>query len=322
MLIFVILIWLEENMESSAAISSTTYLPGPEKGFSATKFGLVALAVAGVACGAFFVWPPAMVGLIVVAGWFAWSAIIVLLNRHVNESSPLATPIQRLHAFAMEIYGVMLCVLFFPMTFFECSHRPQKEAKGPPILLVNGWASFGATWYPLRKRLEKQGFDRMYSMNVGSGKSIVTYAEELQKKATEIANESGRSDLTLICHSKGGLVGAYFASHLAKEKNVKVITIGSPFKGTPLGHLRAGFDVAEMRSDSDFTRGLREAMKTSGKQFYHIASEADLVVSKESALVGEDKGNHYVVKDIGHLSLIFSSRVATKIATWLKASPQ
>ncbi len=294
--------------------------PTQESGFSALKYLGVALTISAIGAGILLVNSPAAIALFAVASWYLWSAAIIVINRAATDTC-LATPIHRIYAMAMEVNSGIAAAALFPATCFSAYHNPQGDPNGRPILLVNGYLSFGSTWHYLRKELVKAELGPIYTMNIGSGRSIVTYAEQVQEKVAEIQQETGRKDLILIGHSKGGLVSSYYATHLATPETTisDVITIGSPLAGTPLACIGPGYDAQEMRSDSEFHRELRNKIEDFPLiRFSHIASESDEVVPLSSALLGEDSSRQFVLKDMGHLGLVFSSRVADRISTWLK----
>lgn len=294
-----------------------------ETEFSSKKYITVALAIVAIAIVTIPFCYPVSITLIPFALWYLWSASIIELNRFA-EGTRLETPIHHLHAVAMEVNSGIAAATLFPQTLLNSYHAPKGAPNGRPILMVNGYLSFGSTWHYQRQRLVEAGFGPIYTTNVGTGKSIRTYAQELQKKVKTIQEETGRDDLILIGHSKGGLVSSYYATHFAESTKTKItdiVTIGSPLAGTPVAYLGPGYDANEMRSGSDFHQELREKIKQHPQiQFSHIASTADAFVPISSALLGEDKTRQFVLKDLGHLGLVFSSRVADQVCHFLKLS--
>lgn len=294
---------------------------GKERAFSSKKYIENANVVAFIAAIILPCCFSASMVLFAIASWQLSSAVIIVANQEA-EGTSLEKPIHRLHAMAMEVNSGIAAAAVFPLTFFKSHHAPQGGAGGRPILLINGYLSFGSTWHYQKQRLVKAGLGPIYTTNVGSGRSIKTYAKQIQEKVEQIQKETGRKDITLIGHSKGGLVSSYYATHLADKEKVKVadvITIGSPLAGTPLAYFGPGYDAYEMRSDSEFHESLRNKIQEHGEiRFSHIASEVDEVVPLSSALLGEDRSRQFVLKDMGHLSLVFSSRVADQICTWLE----
>lgn len=306
-------------------LNSTTVLPEitnqKEEGFPTFRYLIVALAAGAAAAAIFELCLPAAIAMMVVSGWYLWSATIIPLNRMAQGSS-IGPAIHHLHAMAMEVNSGIVSAALFPLTLFDRYHGPVGNPNGRPILMLNGYLSFGSTWHYQRQKLVDAGFGPIYTMNVGTGKSIKTYAKQVQQKVQEIQKETGRDDLDLVGHSKGGLVGSYFATHLSLETKTKVIhvvTIASPLKGTKVAHVGPGYDAGEMRMDSPFHAELRQKIQEHPEiRFFHIGSKADAVVPASSAVIGEDPSRQMVLEDMGHLGLVFSSRVADQVCTWLK----
>lgn len=309
-----------QNEKNSQKIfeKQITPIDPKEKAFSSDRYLAIAATIALIATLTLPLCFPVSIALFAVASWYLWSATVIQLNG-VCEGTYLEKQIQHLHAIAMEVNSGVTAALVFPLTLFKSHHAPQGNLKGQPILMVNGYLSFGSTWYYQKKKLTEAGLGPIYTMNVGTGKSIETYAKEVAEKVQEIQKETGKQQIALIGHSKGGLVSSYYATHLAtpETKVTDVITIGSPLAGTPIAYLGPGYDAYEMRSHSEFHKNLRDKIsKCSQTRFSQIASEADEIVPLSSALL---EGNHkqLIVKDMGHLGLVFSSRVAQQVCNWL-----
>jgi hypothetical protein len=310
-----------------ASIQLKTYIQAPppseERGLASSPYKYLAAAVVtgALAAGLFSVCLLAAAALAAISFWFLWSGSLILANR-AADGTKFEKPIHFLHSIAMEFNAMVVASWLFPLTLFHRYHNAKGNLSGRPILLVNGYLSFGSTWHYLRGNLAKAGFGPLYTMNIGVGRSIATYAHFVQEKVKEIQKETGRRDIVLIGHSKGGLVSSYFASCLADKIQAEVtdiITIGSPWAGTYAAKFALGLDACEMRSESKFHQELRDQVGANQSiRYFHIASETDRVVLHPSSLIGKDPSRQLLVKDTGHLGLVFSSRVASQICTWLK----
>lgn len=228
-----------------------------------------------------------------------------------------------LWATGSEIYAGAACALLLPWTFTNTYHQPSSDQiDGTPILLLNGYGGFGSTWEGHKKSLAKAGLGPIYTMNVPSLVSIKTNAKQVQAVVERIQRETGSKDLILIGHSKGGLVAAYYATVLANkgQANIeKVITLGSPFRGSPIAHLGIGKDAAEMRPGSDLLKDLQERIQTSTRPiFFHIGSTMDLVAPARSALLGNNSEHELCIDYIGHTGLLFDRMVTDKVIEWIK----
>lgn len=311
------------NLNRDIPLVAQPTLPA-EEAFSSKKYLAVAIVVAALAVAILPWCLPVSISLFSLSAWYLWSATIVVLNR-VADGTRLEKIIHRLHALATEVNSVVGSFFLYPYTFFQSFHAAKGNLKGRPILMVHGYVSFGAIWHDLREKMVEKGFGPIYTMNVGSGNSIKSYAKDIEARVEEIQKETGRKDLVLIGHSKGGLVSSYFATHADQTKTTvtDVITIGSPLAGTPMAHYGIGRDAYEMRPEHKFHDELRQKIKESAHiRFSHIASEQDDIVPFSSAFFSENRARHFAVKDMGHLGLVFSSRVADQVCTWLKPTAQ
>ncbi|MBI5272561.1 MAG: hypothetical protein HY861_01085 [Chlamydiia bacterium] len=292
---------------------------------SSVKNYLVATILAATFAAAFFfLFPPLGVVFTVISGWLFWTSATVLSSHALSDSNHLtAKAAHWIRATTLELNAGIAMAALLPLTFFDHFHQPQGSLEGRPILLVNGYLSFGSTWYYLRRKLVQARLGPVYTMNVGSFSSIEYYAREVGKKIAQIRDATGRSDISLVAHSKGGLVSAYYATRHAKKEGIRitdVITIGCPLAGTPVAKMGLGHDAAQMHPDHPFNVQLRNDMLAHPEiRFAHIASATDLIVSLDSALPAETAGSYRrIFHNLGHLGLVLSPRTAEQVCKWLK----
>ncbi len=246
--------------------------------------------------------------------------LVKLLNRFANSfPTPFKQIVFWLHAMAFESLAVLF---FFLLKICHWGKAKTSGSQGRPILLIHGYLQNGSNWIFFKPMLTNRNFGPIYTIDLKPHfGSIQEHAELVKKKAEEIAAESGRSDLTLIGHSMGGLVSALYAAKFAPPNTVTdVITIGSPIAGTHAAIIALGSNGREMRRNSEFTKMLQDAMEENQAiRFFHIGSKRDqIIIPNTSAWTGKDPEKEFAVEDLGHMSLLFSSRIADKIGTWLK----
>jgi hypothetical protein len=303
-------------------ISPSVYF---ESGFSCCKCIAVAALIAGVAAISFALKFSVTSLCTAIAVWCVFTATVIVLHR-VSEGTLVGRPIKHLYAVVMERNASLMATVLFPLTFFQKYHNATGFLTGRPILLINGFMSFASTWQYLRCRLSKEGLGPVYTMNIGSGRSIKTYAGYIKDRVLEIQKITGRKDIILVGHSKGGLVSSYFATHYAKEIDAKVtdvVVIGSPFKGTPFACVAAlAYDGSEMTPESSLLKELSQAIEKEKKniKFSYIGSECDGTVSIDSSIPDANADRKFKISDLGHVSLLFSSRVARQVCLWIKES--
>ena len=248
--------------------------------------------------------------------WFTWSAAISLLDAHASKT-PWERPVRWAHAITGEINALGALIALFPLTFSKTYLRPRGRPEGRPILLVHGFLSFASTWHYHRARLVEAGLGPVYCLNIGSFQSIAVYAEKMRAKVKEIERETGRSDLDLVGHSKGGLVSSYYTAHFAKRDGVQIkrlITLGSPLNGSPVAPYFPGYDAKEMSPGHPFLEKLQDAVNQFREtEVTHIGSLTDELVPLASSLPEKDKWPHRMIDGEGHIGILFSRAVAEEI---------
>lgn len=293
---------------------------------SSAKFLVASLVMAAAAAILFIPCFPLSMILSAISAWTLLTASLQAISYAFRKSDHSASVLlRRFHAIVLDVNGSIVSAALLILNRENKRPAPQltKKSQGKPILLLHGYLGHSSNLWYQKKRLLKEGFGPIYSMNLGSFSSIANYAKEVGEIAREIKQNTRSNRLQLVCHSKGGLVGAYYAVHLAKEDNIHVtdlVAIGSPFSGTPAAKIGRGIDAEEMRPESSFHANLREEItKHPEIRLFCIGSEADFIVPKDSALSGtRDPKRQKAFKDLGHMSLILSRKTADQVCAWLK----
>jgi triacylglycerol lipase len=237
--------------------------------------------------------------------------------------SPKLSVLRRLWGITREILATWGCAWMYLWGFLPTRVRPRR-AYSIPILLVHGFNHNRSAWFPLRARLRRAGFEAVYTLNLPRGNhAIAEHAEFVIQRAREIESALGIRELVLIGHSMGGLIACACAEqHAPVGKITHVITLGAPLHGTRMAVLAGARAAQEMRVDSPFTQELTRAISSNHWiQYFHLASWFDnIVIPATSALIGKRPGNERMFDDMGHLTLLFSRRVASQVIAWLRAS--
>jgi triacylglycerol lipase len=258
-----------------------------------------------------------------VSGLFAFFSLLKLVNGFASWFP------RRIEVFLHWIYAMpfeLLALIAVPMMrilrFSKTFQKPVGNLQGRPILLIHGYCNDGSAWSYLKHRLAKESIGPIYTIDLSFPfRSIYEYALEVKEKAAQIRNETNRTDLVLIGHSMGGLVSSLYTTDFAPPETVTdVITIGSPLGGTHVAKIGIGPNAKEMECSSEFISQLHvKIAKERFSRFYHIATNTDqLVIPCRSALLKNNPSREFLFEDIGHASLLFSPRVGSLIACWLK----
>ncbi len=226
-------------------------------------------------------------------------------------------------SFVIEFLCLIVYCITFPFRYWEFQTKiPATDIKAPPILLIHGYLHHQVAWFWFIRLLrKKQPVGPIYMINLFPAfSSIAKLAEQVKEKVEAIQSETDASQVILIGHSMGGLVASYFCEYLAKPKQVaRIITLGSPFKGTWSAALAYGQNGREMAPQSPFLVELLDKIHHTAVPYFSVASKIDnLVIPWQSALINEDIPNHNLIfEDYGHLRLLFSPVVVNQIVEWI-----
>lgn len=159
-----------------------------------------------------------------------------------------------------------------------------------PIILLYGFFSSRRTLTVLERLLVQRGYDVM-TFNLGGlfgvffTRGITETAEFLDRKIRRQIQRYQFEKVHIVAHSKGGLVALYWLLRLGGHQYCdKVVTMGTPFKGTWLTYLALitplGFfwkDLWQMRPGSPFLRELHSSPVYKNVKIYNFYSIRDSV---------------------------------------------
>lgn len=126
----------------------------------------------------------------------------------------------------------------------QVARRTDFRDNPRPVLLLHGWFSTRRTFDVLERRLRRDGYG-VFSLDLGglrgsfAGRGIDDLADLVRAKIERIyARYPGLGPLTIVGHSKGGLVATYYVKKLGGWRRTRaVVTLGTPHRGTPLAWL-------------------------------------------------------------------------------------
>lgn len=239
-----------------------------------------------------------------------------------DEKQPKPQALTVLRAMVYEFGCNYLRCLLIPFAGLYAKPNALNVADQAPILLVHGYGQYQSYWYWFQYQLKNWGFSPVYTLNPWeTSNRIESHAQVLAKKIQVIKAKHPDQKITLIGHSMGGLVSAYYGEYLASTQEInKIITMGTPFYGTRLAGLGFGQSAQEMAPDSPFLSQLRQRIQTSSTPYYCLASQVDnLIVPWQSALLNNDPSHEKIFPDLGHLRFLVNSDVLETVKGWLEA---
>ena len=211
--------------------------------------------------------------------------------------------------------------------------RTTLDGHPHPVLMLHGFFSTRRTFDILEARLRRDGFG-VFTLNLGglrrayNTRGIDDLADYVRAKVERIyARHPTMGPLTIVGHSKGGLVATYYVKKLGGWRHARaVVMLGAPFHGTPMAWL--GLPVAllapsltQLLPGSRFLRRLHEGRWPPQVRLTSIWSKTDrLAVWPSGVLDTRDQPQWRNVEvDCFHSEFLTRKRVYTALRLALDA---
>lgn len=195
-----------------------------------------------------------------------------------------------------------------------------------PVLLLHGYGGTRRVFKILEDRLRQDGFS-VFSLNLGgifdtfNTKPIPALSQHVAKKIESLFQRYNISEkLSIIGHSKGGLIGRCYIKDFGGHRRVKtLITLGTPHQGnpwamlgllTPLALLTAS--IRQMTPISPFIRRMNRTVWPRRVKLVSIFSKSDSLCPFPSAILKNDHHPHIKnieISDTTHSQFLLKRRV-------------
>jgi pimeloyl-ACP methyl ester carboxylesterase len=276
------------------------------------RFITLGLLLAALLWAAWFIhidrpgWAGAGVALILFGyALFLGLEFVFLYFVHGDDPSPRATAQQLLHAWIGE-------VLTAPQVF--CWRQPFRSNRVPDhvpdksqhrgVVLVHGFVCNRGFWNPWMEQLLQRGTPFIAVNLEPVFGSINHYADIIEQAVARLEAATGQAPV-LVGHSMGGLaIRAWAAAHGGEARAHRIITIGSPHRGTWLGRFSTTANGHEMRLASPWqvALGARESA-TLSQRFICFYSHCDNIVFPASTATLPGADNRHV-PGVAHVDLV------------------
>jgi triacylglycerol lipase len=172
-----------------------------------------------------------------------------VINRYYcgPASQELSLSWQRwLSLYLIEFRTTMYCSSW-SMPFLAFTKRYARHPQGLPVLLVHGYGCNSGYWHGMSKALCKANISH-YAVNLEPVfADIDDYVPRMREAINELCRDTGSEKVIILAHSMGGLATRAYLRADGDMRIAKVITLGSPHKGTGLANFGLGPNSQQMR---------------------------------------------------------------------------
>lgn len=261
----------------------------------------------------FLLWP-----LLAVAGagyvLFAYAVAAWAARRHPGYHASFKTIVR-------ELATTVLVGLLLPLQIFKPRALVvEDDGLRRPVILLHGFAMNHTNWVWLARFLRRRKLGPVYRTSYFSYQDIRRSAAHLQRFVERVCDKEQAQQVDIVAHSLGGIVTQVYLQNMDGARRVRrVIAIGTPFAGTLWARIGILPMARDMCADSIFLGDLRPQLTSN--LWYSIWSTADAVVIPPESARLPAPAPSVEFSDLGHLSMLFSLRVAAQVVSWLEAKP-
>ncbi|HEX4404051.1 MAG TPA: alpha/beta fold hydrolase, partial [Polyangia bacterium] len=196
-------------------------------------------------------------------------------------------------------------------------------AAGPPVLLIHGYLATKGSLHLLEEHLARRGHVvmsfRFGPINLGD---IRDSAGLVARKVESIVAQTGVTQVDIVGHSMGGLVGLYYLKRLGGRHRVRrLVLLGTPTRGTwsaLLGLFTAPLGLASLQllPGSPFLRELAETPLPPGVDVVSVGALRDWLAPVARTVLD---GVRHVSVSSSHSGLLVDDEVAGVVDGLLRA---
>ncbi len=209
-----------------------------------------------------------------------------------------------LSVICQETFFNFLTLMVLPFGLLNPRRHPSQRGE-TPVLLLHGLFNNRASWFWLKLRLRRQGYQNIVTINLSSWHNEEVLTELVAKKVDELRHRLGVNKVHLVCHSMGGIIARNFMQLRGGANRIdRCIFLGSPHHGSKLAPFALSPLGRGLIPGSDFLRRLTAAPPPDGVRVTNIYTTKDnMVLPNSNAQL--PWGEAVELNRIGHTALIY-----------------
>lgn len=176
-----------------------------------------------------------------------------------------------------------------------------------PILLVHGYGCSRGVWWLLRRRLEAAGHTVASVSLAPPYISLGRLEPLLNQRIEEVCAATGSRQVTLICHSMGGLIARCYLARHGRDRVARLITLATPHMGSDLSRIGFGQNSREMTTGSLWLQDMAAERLAVPAVSLRNAYDNYVMPQDNQRLPG---AQDIELPPVGHIAMLYDRRVA------------
>ncbi len=252
--------------------------------------------------------------LTVAAAWAVWSA---------DRGEPAEIDRTML---AMTVREAMARSLFFvgrPLNLIGPAPAPSMagvaQRRLPPVLLLPGLDVGRVSMLGLSTFLRRRGWPWVWAVSRGGReRSLAESTDACHEQVEQLRRAAGADRIDIVAFGTGGLVAAWYVKHHPDAPVRRLVTIGTPWRGTRIAVFQRGRAAREVLPGNHLLDGLAPPPVPT----YCVWSPHDPIVVPTSSAVPEQGVQSVRIEGAGHLDMLLSARVYRTVQAALEQAGQ
>jgi triacylglycerol lipase len=208
---------------------------------------------------------------------------------------------------------INLITAFALLAALAGSGTASAACNADPIVFVHGYAGWSSQWNTMINRFKNDGTPScaLYKFGYNSlGKSNKTSAKELKSFVNNIRPNHNNRKAKIIAHSNGGLVSRWYrVFEGGSSATNRLVTLGTPHKGTSWAYGCFSPACTEMRYNSSF----QQSLAGRGCDISLWSPLDEIIIPQTNAKCGNSRMTSWV----GHLTLMVWKGVYKDVRRYL-----
>lgn len=269
-------------------------------------------------------WTPPQAAGLGLAGFLGVRLLLVLLSFGLMLAGSSPVP-DRLRIgppgalrMVLEEYAALILLFSMVQPFEKFWLGPDRlghcAARRTPLLLIHGYQCNRGFWFWLRPKLEATGWTVATHSLEPTWTEIDNYADGIARRVDEVLAATGAPQLILVAHSMGGLACRAYLRRHGRNKVARLVTLGSPHRGTQLAKLGIGPNARQMRTGSDWLLALGAPgavpLPPDSVSIYSCHDNYVYPQADSSRLEG---ANHIAIGGVSHVGMAVSPKVLVRL---------
>ena len=215
-----------------------------------------------------------------------------------------------------ETFFNLVTVLVLPFGLLNPRRHPTQRGE-TPVLLLHGLFNNRASWFWMKRKLRKQGFNNIATINLSAWHNEEVLTELVAKKVDELRHRLGVNKVHLVGHSMGGIIARNLIQHRGGASKIdRCIFLGTPHSGSKLAPFALSPLGRILIPGSDFLRRLAEAPAPEGVSVTNIYTAKDNMILPHSN-AALPWGDALELDGLGHTALIYRKPALIAVVTAL-----